>query len=90
MDKTYTETEIYERIVDKCPAIIGALVGRLQDSDFFDPVDLKISGTIEPDGTVKINDVGAFTEWAVNQMGLVLREFTSSLLVAIFEDDANA
>lgn len=85
MDKTYTETELYERILNKTPAIIGALVGRLHDSNFFNPVDLKLTGIITPDGTLKITDVEAFTEWAVGQMGLVLREFTSSLLIAIFE-----
>ncbi len=90
MDKTYTETELYERIFDKTPAIIEALVGRLQDSDFFDSTKLKLTGVIAPDGTVKINNFEGLKEWAAGQMGLVLREFTSSLLVALFENDSSA
>jgi len=90
MDKTYTETELYERILNKTPAIIGALVGRLHDSNFFDPVDLKFTGTFAPDGTAKITNFEPLQEWVMGRMGSVLREFTSSLLVAIFEDDSSA
>jgi hypothetical protein len=86
MEKTYTETELYKRIMVETPAIMESLVGRLHDGTFFDPIGLKLTGIVKPDGTLQVTNIEAFDKWVADQMGFVLREFLSSLLVALLAD----
>ena len=89
MERTYTESELRQRIQDNVEQIIKDLLGPLRDDNIFKSHSFTLRGSMIPDGSVTISDLDLepLRKIITESEGTILREFLDCLLVTMFEED---
>ena len=84
-DRLYSEAELRQRLLAKSGQFASALTGRLRDDGFFEPVNIRLRGTLRPDGTVDVDSEPLFAEVRKRIDSLVI-EMIPALLVVLFDE----
>ncbi|MGD0352555.1 MAG: hypothetical protein ABSB38_03565 [Dehalococcoidia bacterium] len=89
MDKTYTESELRDKLSRKTERITEGLIGRLRDDGLLNDRHFRVQSKIEPNGSITID--GEPIRQSVQEfVHVLLVEFLKELLVALFEEDGNS
>jgi len=87
MEKSYTESELRQKLVDRADYIATSLTGKLRDDDFSKRQSIRLSEVMHNEGTI-ISDLTPFREWFESSVEEILLEFLPTLLDAFFDDTA--
>jgi len=88
MERSYTESEIRQRISDNIERIIQELRIRLQIDDVFKMHSFTLKGKLNPDGSVSTSneDLEPLRRIVSDTIGVILKEYLDTILTIVFRD----
>jgi len=87
MEKSYTESEIRDKLAANVERIAQNVSDRLVDDVGFKSYSFNLVGKLGPDGTLLVSDSESLRKIILEVVGLALAEYTSEIFLTLFGED---